>query len=97
MPNSVRSEISTNADLINDIKKVNHVAEHHATNREKLFKSAIFLLSKYPDECRGERKEISPEKWRDCIISHKDEIPTLALTNEDVILKHLRSAANGKV
>ncbi|EOE5094181.1 hypothetical protein ACKGHP_002646 [Salmonella enterica] len=97
LPDSARRGISSNPDLMQEIKKVNHIAEHHATNREKLFKSAICLLSKYPDECRGERKEISPEKWRDCILAHKDEIPPLTITNEDVILKHLRSAANGKV
>lgn len=85
------------AEFMTGAKKINHLTEHHATNREKLFKSAIYLLSKYPDECRGERKEISPEKWRDCISSHKDEIPPLAITNEEVILKHLRAAANGKV
>ncbi|MCK1099879.1 hypothetical protein [Enterobacter chengduensis] len=75
---------------------INHMAEHHATNREKLYRAAIHLLSKYPEECRGERKEISPEKWRDCILAHKNEIQVLPITNEDVILKHLRSAANGK-
>lgn len=96
LPNSTRCGGSHLPDLMNDIKKVNHAAEHHATNREKLFKAAIYLLSKYPDECRGERKEISPEKWRDCIQAHRNEIPPLFLTNEEVILKHLRSAANGK-
>lgn len=70
--------------------------ERHAANREKLLKSAIYLLSKYPDECRGERKEISPEKWRECILLHKNEIPPLVITNEDVILKHLRASVNGK-
>ncbi|UNK62457.1 hypothetical protein [Buttiauxella ferragutiae] len=96
LPSNARRGCSTNPNLMPEIKKVNHIAEHHATNREKLFKSAICLLSKYPDECRGERKEISPEKWRDCILDHKDEIPPLTITNEEVILKHLRSAANGK-
>ncbi|XWJ89317.1 hypothetical protein ACRARH_20745 [Phytobacter ursingii] len=84
-------------DIIGEIKKINHLAEHHATNREKLFKSAIFLLSKYPDECRGKQKEISPDRWKDCVLAHQDEIPPLMITNEDVILKHLRSAVNGKV
>lgn len=97
LPYSAKCGGSHYPDLINEFKKVNHAAEHHATNREKLFKAAIFLLSKYPDECRGEKKEISPEKWRDCIQAHKNEIPPLFITNEEVILKHLRSAANGKV
>jgi hypothetical protein len=70
--------------------------ERHAVNREDLFKSAIFLLSKYPNECRGSKKEISPEKWRDCIFNHLNEIPPLQINNEQVILKHLRSAVNGK-
>lgn len=96
LPNRNQRGLSTTHDFMQEIKKVNHAAEHHATNREKLFKSAICLLSKYPDECRGERKQISPEKWRDCIMAHKSEIPPLSITNEDVILKHLRAAANYK-
>ncbi|CAI2791788.1 Uncharacterised protein [Serratia grimesii] len=85
-----------NSDLSHGLKKVGHIAEYHAANREMLLRSAICLLSKYPDECRGERKEISPEKWRDCIINHLDEIPPLSIKNEAVILKHLRSATNNK-
>lgn len=97
LPVIAKKGIISQEDIVNDTKKINHIAEHHATNREKLFKSAIFLLSKYPDECRGEKKEISPEKWRDCLLAHKDEVPPLAINNEDVILKHLRSAANGRI
>ncbi|WP_370976635.1 hypothetical protein [Enterobacter roggenkampii] len=91
-----RREMATAKVFMQEMKSSSHSAERHAANREKLFKSAIYILSKYPDECRGKQKEISPEKWRDCIQSHKDEIPPLAITNEDVILRHLRSAANGK-
>ncbi|EPS6939502.1 hypothetical protein ACVG9O_002158 [Salmonella enterica subsp. enterica serovar Tennessee] len=91
-----RYAIATEQEFMPEIKIGSHSAERHAVNREKLFKSAIYLLSKYPDECRGKQKEISPEKWRDCIQNHKDEIPPLAITNEDVILRHLRSAANGR-
>ncbi|MFY4545304.1 hypothetical protein PQ668_33255, partial [Escherichia coli] len=90
-----RYEMAVEQELIPEIKNSNHNAERHAENRENLFKSAIYLLSKYPDESRGKKKEISPEKWRDCIVAHKDEIPPLALTNEDGILRHLRAAANG--
>lgn len=97
LPNNSRCGESANHSLMQEIKKDNRNAERHATNRENLYKSAIYLLSQYPDECRGERKEISPERWRDCIIAHKDEIPPLTITNEEVILKHLRAAANGKV
>lgn len=87
----------TNPDLMPEIKKINHIAEHHAKNRENLYRAAIYILSKYPDECRGEKKEISPEKWRDCIVDHKHEVPPLAINNGDVMLRHLRSAVNGKV
>lgn len=80
----------------NETKNGNNIAERHARNREELLKSAIYILSQYPDECRGKKKEISPEKWRDCIVAHKDEIPPLAITSEDVILRQLRAAANGK-
>jgi len=82
--------------LINDEMRESKGKERHAVHRENLFKSAISLLSKYPDECRGARKEISPEKWRDCIFNHINEIPPLQINNEQVILKHLRSAVNGK-
>ncbi|WP_241625408.1 hypothetical protein [Rosenbergiella epipactidis] len=97
LPNHAKKGLSIRPNFMAEIKKINHIAEHHATNREKLYKAAIFLLSKYPDECRGERKEVSPEKWRDCIVKHKKEIPPLAITNEEVMLKHLRSASNGKL
>lgn len=76
--------------------QVNKRSERHAANREKLLTSAIFILSHYPDECRGERKEISPEKWRDCLLKRKNEVPPLMITNEEVILRHLRTAVNGK-
>lgn len=79
-----------------DISNVNKRAERHAINREGLLRAAIQILSKYPEECRGERKEISPEKWRDTIFNHKDEIPPLMITNEEVILRQLRTAVNGK-
>jgi len=79
-----------------DISIVNRRAERHAINREGLLKSAVQILSKYPEECRGERKEISPEKWRDSILRHLNEIPPLMITNEEVILRQLRNAVNGK-
>lgn len=79
-----------------DISSVNKRTERHAGNRERLLKAAIQILSKYPEECRGERKEISPEKWRDSIFRHKEEIPPQMITNEEVILRHLRNAVNGK-
>lgn len=69
--------------------------ERHATNREGLLKSAIHLLSKYPEECRGEKKEISAEKWANCILKYKGEIPPLMITNRDVIINKLREALNG--
>ena len=79
------------------IQSVNKRVERHAANREGLLKASIFILSKYPNECRGERKEISPEKWRDCLLKHKDEVPPLMITSAEVILKHLRTAVNGKL
>ncbi|MFP2213713.1 MULTISPECIES: hypothetical protein [Enterobacter cloacae complex] len=81
---------------IPEVQAINKKSERFAIYREGLLKSAIYLLSKYPNECRGERKEISPEKWRDCIFNHLEEIPALSITNEDVMLKHLRNAVNGK-
>ncbi|WP_407173348.1 hypothetical protein [Citrobacter farmeri] len=96
LPKCSDNETFLTADLVQKTNKNNQSAERHAINREKLYKYAICLLSKYPEECRGERKEISPEKWRDCIMSHQSEIPPLPITNEDVILRHLRAATNNK-
>lgn len=96
LPQCSDNEVFLNADLMQKVNKNNQNAERHAINREKLYKYAICLLSKYPEECRGERKEISPEKWRDCIMAHQSEIPPLPITNEEVILRHLRAAANNK-
>jgi hypothetical protein len=92
MPDINKQENNCQKDLIKGKPDINHMAEYHATNREQFYKAAIHLLSKYPDECRGERKEVSPEKWRDCILAHKNEIPVLTITGEDVMLRHLRSA-----
>lgn len=86
-----------NNGSILESQTVNKRLERFAVDREQLLKSAVFLLSKYPQECRGERKDISPEKWRDCILNHLEEIPPLKIANEDVILKQLRGAVNGKV
>ncbi|MHA1008379.1 hypothetical protein [Enterobacter roggenkampii] len=96
LPSCNDNDIIPNADFMHKVNKNNQNAERHAINREKLYKYAICLLSKYPEECRGERKEISPEKWRDCIMARQNEIPPLPITNEDVILRHLRAAANNK-
>ncbi|WP_052752550.1 hypothetical protein [Tatumella morbirosei] len=77
------------------VEKIHMNTERHAANREGLLKSAINLLSKYPEECRGGKKEISAEKWADCILKRKDEIPPLMITNRDVIINKLREALNG--
>lgn len=78
------------------MKKIHGNCEYNARRREQLLMAAVYILSKYPDECRGTKKEISPEKWRNCLLSHRDEVPLLMITSEDVILKHLRAAVNGK-
>lgn len=91
-----KKDSSIHNGSISEVQVINKRMERFAVDREKLLKSAIFLLSKYPLECRGERKDISPEKWRDCILNHLEEVPPLKIANEDVILKHLRSAVNGK-
>lgn len=91
-------------DDIHDNENSKHVGLHdhgnvefNAKKREQLLMSAIYLLNKYPEECRGTKKAISPEKWKNCLLSHKDEINPLMITSEDVILRHLRAAVNGKV
>ncbi|EAS1836552.1 hypothetical protein BW014_12465 [Salmonella enterica] len=65
-----------------------------ATNREGLYKDAIYILSRYPDECRGEKKEISPGKWRECIFDHVKEVEPLSIRNEETVLKKLQEAVN---
>ncbi|MEN4633739.1 hypothetical protein ABEG70_01445 [Pantoea agglomerans] len=94
VPSSASKRNQPSPDV--DLSSVNKRAERHAINREGLLRAAIQILSKYPEECRGERKEISPEKWRDSIFRHKNEIPPLIITNEEVILRQLRTAVNGK-
>ncbi|HBZ16790.1 MAG TPA: hypothetical protein DEO73_13640 [Pantoea sp.] len=93
-----RHDRNPNLQLVSSLEQptVNKRAERFAINREGLLKAAIYILSKYPDECRGEKKEISPEKWRDALMRHQNEVPPLMVTNEEVILRHLRTAVNGK-
>ncbi|HAT2608040.1 TPA: hypothetical protein I8235_000978 [Kluyvera intermedia] len=74
--------------------KIHANAERFAIDRERLLKFAIFVLSKYPDECRGERKEVSPEKWKDAILNHARESIGVIIPNEQVMLKQLRAAVN---
>ncbi len=75
-------------------KPISNTAEHHARNREGLLNSAIYILSRYPEECRGSRKEISPEKWTSSILNHLSELPPIFITNEQEILRKLRLAVN---
>lgn len=82
--------------ITNEIKKHGN-SKRHQENRESLYKAAIYILSKYPSECRGSRKEISPDRWKDAIKAHQKEIPVLHINNDDVILRHLRNAVNLKM
>ena len=91
MPNLLTKRISSEPKVL---KRVNNTAEHHAKNREGLLNAAIYILAKYPSECRGERKEISPEKWTNSIIKHLGELPPIFITNEQEILRKLRLAVN---
>lgn len=78
-----------------EASKIHANAERFAIDREKLLKFAIYILSKYPDECRGERKEVSPEKWRDSILKYHHESEGVIIPNEQVMLRQLRAAVNG--
>lgn len=81
---------------LSNVEEPHHSAERFATNREDLLKAAIHILSKYPDECRGSKKEISPEKWCEALLKHHKEVPPLMITNEETIKKKLREAVNLK-
>ncbi|MCL6376738.1 hypothetical protein EXT57_05100 [Pectobacterium brasiliense] len=83
-PASIKREAYTHGNAI-----------HHAKNRESLLKSAIFILGKYPEECRGTKKELSPEKWADALLKHQSEAPPFYTGSKTTIIKHLRSAVNG--
>ncbi|MGG5962921.1 hypothetical protein ACQSED_14695 [Salmonella enterica] len=76
-------------DRRSDVRK-----EKCALDRENLYKDAIYILSKYPDKCRGKKKEISPEKWKDCIFKKLTEVYPLSITNEETVLKKLQEAVN---
>lgn len=75
---------------------VNKYAERHAANREQLYKVAIGVLADYPNECRGPRKEMSPEKWAQAILDHVGEYPPLQILDKGTITDHLRAAVNVK-
>ncbi|WKM73960.1 hypothetical protein Q2T70_09670 [Klebsiella oxytoca] len=78
------------------VDSINNYAERHAANREQLYKVAIGVLADYPNECRGQRKEFSPEKWRNAILAHAKEYPPLMITGPDTIKDHLAAAVNIK-
>ncbi|WP_023639901.1 hypothetical protein [Dickeya zeae] len=84
-PTTIKREVRTHGNTI-----------HHAQNREQLLKAAIFILGKYPDECKGAKKELSPEKWADALLKHQSEAPPFYICGKTTILRHLRSAVNGK-
>ncbi|ECI3932528.1 hypothetical protein AHW90_03605 [Salmonella enterica subsp. enterica] len=74
-------------------KKVHGNAERHATNREQVLKVAIGVLADYPDDCRGPKKDPSPEKWTAAILKHAKDYPPLFLGKES-IEKNLEEAVN---
>ncbi|EJG7682081.1 hypothetical protein NAK90_005701 [Salmonella enterica] len=67
--------------------------EHNAKNREQVLKVAIGVLADYPDECRGPKKDPSPEMWTVAVLKHAREYPPLIL-GKDAILDNLREAVN---
>ncbi|EAB3099256.1 hypothetical protein K9B91_002143 [Salmonella enterica subsp. enterica serovar Give] len=86
----------THSRPLEENKPVHGIAEHHASNREQLYKIAIGVLADYPEECRGTRKEFSPAKWRDAILKHAKEYPPLMIMGVDTIEDHLAAAVNIK-
>lgn len=70
------------------------IAEHHARNREGIFIAAIHVLAKYPEECRGEVKDINPDSWARAILNHGKEVPTLFSDSHQVIMRKLQAAVN---
>lgn len=73
--------------------KVHGNAERHARNREQVLKVAIGVLADHPDECRGAKKDPSPEKWTAAILEHAKDYPPLILGKE-AILDNLKEAVN---
>ncbi|EDY1089809.1 hypothetical protein AHM25_003234 [Salmonella enterica subsp. enterica serovar Sandiego] len=59
-------------------------AEHNAIKREQVLKVAIGVLADYPDECRGPKKDPSPEKWTVAVFKYASEYPPFFLEYDTV-------------
>lgn len=63
--------------------------------RMELIKTAEIILKKFPEECKSRKLLISPEKWAEAIIKHRDNpdpaIPKFFMWTERTIIKHLRA------
>ncbi|HHJ4620909.1 MULTISPECIES: hypothetical protein [Klebsiella/Raoultella group] len=63
--------------------------------RRKLIKTAEIILQKFPEECKSRKSSISPEKWAEAIIKHRDnpdpDIIKFFMWTERTIIKHLRT------
>ncbi|EIO4073822.1 hypothetical protein LQK56_003475 [Salmonella enterica] len=64
--------------------RVHGNAEHNAIKREQVLKVAIGVLADYPDECRGPKKDPSPEKWTEAVFKYASEYPPFFLEYDTV-------------
>lgn len=75
--------------------KVHGNAERNAIKREQALKVAIGVLADHPDECRGSKKDPSPEKWKEAIFRYAEDYPPFSL-GEDSVKELLKEAVNLK-
>ncbi len=76
--------------------KVHGNAEHNARNREQALKVAIGVLADHPDECRGSKKDPSPEKWTEAVLKYAKDYPPFILGKEK-LKELLKEAVNLKI
>ncbi|EDR5177117.1 hypothetical protein CEH78_003077 [Salmonella enterica] len=72
----------------------NGYEERFARDQLQFLQIAVRILSEHPDKCRGTKKDISPEKWRDAVLQHRNEFPRMSINSPETFLKHLRKAVN---
>lgn len=75
-----------------DAIKIHKNAERNAQQRERLYMQAIRVLVDHPDECKGERGELTQSAWAKAIIAHFPDYGYPGINNEETIVRLLRGA-----
>ncbi|MDX5627317.1 MULTISPECIES: hypothetical protein [unclassified Brenneria] len=94
-----KSGMIENQKVPDEPKKAHGNKIRYEKNREDLLKAALFILNKYPQECRGKKKDPSPLEWAKALLAHgKDpDVPVFTITNEQTITRRLREYLSNTV